>query len=278
MRPLLVRFLSFALVLGTMYFGGYQYHLIVFSLGFSHYLLGLFYSPGPMKAVLSHRRGQIGLIGITAIATIAFSLNTTLSFLILFGIHLALSEAYDGFRGVELTKVSVFVRFLFHLSAYFLASFQDFSGIAIHREFLLLVPFSLLLYLTYRQRRFSMEHFGADGFMFLLSAIIVFSPPQEKFRIPLLFGLYHFGYWIFAPYLYRRNSRDLLQIALNLGIAAVFYFSLRVYTYQGPENFKKVFFQYALWAYIHSAISIAGSRYNPAWIRNFFLPSKPEST
>jgi hypothetical protein len=270
-KAFLVRLLSFASVFAVVLIWPKFYFVPIFAVGFVHFGLGFYYGRSYFKKSLRHPL-SLSLQGLLlSLAILGFLQDSLTSSILFFGIHLALTEAWDPQQKKQ-TPLFHGARFIFYLSSYLIASEADLSLIPAKAPLIFFIPLFALALSTFSLRRRTEELAGSlpgDLLFLAICGIFYFSEYSDAFKVPFLISYYHFMFWVIGPALYR--GKELKgQLALNLALTAVIFCILMTFLKQGPERFPMIFSQYKFWSYFHFAFSLSTSRANPQWIINLF--------
>lgn len=274
MKPLLVRILSFLIVLGVLWTQPQHYYLLIFGIGFSHFLIALYFCPKRIKTAISHSPGLYAGLILSILMGVAFYWDTQLAFFLAFSSHLALNETYDAFHERIPDKPFYLFRFLFHMACYFTATYADYPYFKDANALVMLAPLFFLLPSAYLGRGKKNIHLWGDLFTFILVCLIVYNRQILPYRIPLLLGLYHFSYWLIAPVVYHPDWKNMKMMVGNVILSSLLTITMWFVIKDNRAQVMTFAFGYTLFAYIHTILSIPGSYSNPAWVTNFFHPNR----
>ena len=256
---------------------------LVFSLGFSHYFMALYYSKHQVTRVLGQSMSYLPLAIVLAAGGLLYWRDFSL--VMYFAIHHVCNEVYllkyssRVEAHPEMTRLRTSSLFL-NLFIY-LVILQD------HRELRFLDPgllFSGLalsavtfVYFLTRVRSSMTRHELIDASAFELIGFLLIG---LSFFVQITFlqiVFYHFVFWIFFPMekiRSRGNGEFVRYLGLTAGLTALFVSLSPVGFAQYPLYQSLFFTQFMLWSYIHITISYALSSSHPDWITRWFKPQQ----
>ncbi len=284
---LLSRLLAFGSVIAIYVVEPQRYPLYAFSLSLVHYALGLVFSSSLVASGLRHRRGQFGWLVLGAFVWAGIMFNTTLAFVTLFGVHHILTEVYHPLANGRPVPIVAYTRMAFHTAAYFSCCHFDIAVLGVERIFLHALTLSSFLIMAitivkeseYRQgHRDWWQLFVFDLFVLGLALYCLTRLEGVDPRIPLLFGLYHVFFWIYAPLLSRGIREVGFQLGVNVALSIAVTLFLYNWAFSNPKNFQTLFMCYMVGAYVHACISLAISRLNPGWLVRWFHPLREKKS
>lgn len=256
--------------------------LVLFSFGFSHYLVSLCYSRRQVQQVLLQPYSYLPMLLVSAAGAILY-LNA-FPLMIFFAIHHVFNETYLKLRIVpglnKMARQSRLTLMLtgFHTFAYFALVIPSFAPGLTTGVFMVmtLVCFALYLVELWKGGEMkSLHHWvgaiGGESIMIALLPVALLTVIRWE-----LIVFYHIMLWGLLP-LYRliqgREGKAILgYLGLTFGSLALFV----ALTPLGPASLTVSMHQYyqwfVLWSYFHITTSFFLSRAHPQWINQWFAP------
>ena len=263
-------------------FGYFEGMILVWAIGFSHYLLGLIYS----------RRQLVSLVttpGILLPMTVLAVAGGVLYFqqfplLLYFGLHHAINEAYIGnrFRDTNDRRLLSGISFLLHMTGFVLLAYSQRLQQAPESLTVLLVIFcglaAVFFWLLLRDGG-SPRSGGRVPMMASELMLMVLIPLDYGYYDIHLYHivLYHFVFWAFYPaggMLVRESYRSLLIYVFLTVVALWLFVSIKpdsmLDAYGLGQDSLSYYDWFFLLSYFHITLSFAISRTNPDWVVRYF--------
>ena len=261
--------------------------LIIWAIGFSHYLLGMVYSRAQIVSLISSSANVIPIILLLIGGTGLYFVNGSLTYYFVF--HHAINETYIGTRflsdsltGRARNKMQS-ISFALQLSGALIlvTTFPKQLSTDIFTTMFVgyVVLLAYYLYVVYQQRR----KFGAN------TITIVFTELALFFLIPLnhwiydisLYHivLYHFAFWIIFPAngqlsrgLHRQFAIYLLATVASIWVFLSFVPVDKSDVISYVTRYQLYEFWFAVFSFVHITMSFFVSNANPPWIMRLFAP------
>lgn len=257
-----------------------SWYSLIFSLGFSHYLLSIFYSRRQIGTLISQPHSIVaGLLVIAAGATLYWQHFPLYAY---FGLHHAFNEVYLRRRMLPADADSVTWRtsaVVLHMAVFILIVRAQVSGDKTLTTIMLIaIVISALIYFqqAWRIRRQLTRQQWLDATAFEL-IVIALVPVAFYYRFTLeQLVCYHLIFWILYPSVQfigrRQNTTLMIYLALTIVTVAGFLLISPL----GPRQYQvpvRLFYeQFVLWSFIHITLSFALSAAHPDWITRWFRP------
>lgn len=272
------------------HFGPRNAIVIAWSVGFSHYLVGILYSRKQITHVLSQPSSRVPLL-LLGLGGLGMYLNN-FSLFLYFGLHHALNESYLGLRyqSSSLTeqnrKQLRAAGFIAHLSGYLLIIY---TATLFGRPILLTVTGgifigSLIFYfhIIWKQRNgFSVKEFISSVFIeFVLILLVIVDLSVYNIQLYQIV-LYHFVFWAIFPASNLLLRNQLKDLGLYLALTVITLFGFIAYSPVYTNSWFSGYYDYKYWfiifSFVHITSSFAISGANPGWIRTIFNKTSAES-
>lgn len=255
----------------------------VFSLGFSHYAMALYYSKHHAARVLGQPSSYLPLAIVLIFGGLLYWRDFSL--VIYFAAHHVFNESYLPKYSSRVETHSAMSRL--RNSSLFLNLFIYLVILQDHRELQFLDPAVLysglalsivsFIYFLRAVRASMTRHELIDASFFELIGILLVA---LSFIVEITFlqiVCYHFVFWIFYPMeriRARGNGEIARYLSWTVGLTAFFILLSPIGVLQ--HSLFAQFFrpQFMMWSYIHITISYALSPIHPEWITRWFKPQQ----
>lgn len=247
---------------------------IIFSLAFSHYLLGMWYGRRKAQLLLSHLVTAVGLL---ALALLGFGLFAFgFSVLAFFAIHHAANEVYladaaagSGEKGVAGSFRAVGV--VFNAALYFMLIRSDPWLRPIDERVLLPVLIAsglLFVFLLLERTGSAREAFELSSVELLLVVLILAGVTARG--VDVVF--YHVFFWSLHPVagMLRQSRRAATRFATANGVFTLLFLILSPLTPVGRAYEPHWYSLFILASFVHITLAFGLSAAHPAWMRRLF--------
>jgi len=282
-RHTTLRVISILLVLPLtkLFPNAFAWQTFVFSLGFSHYAMALYYSKHQAARVLGQPSSYLPLVIITVLGGALYW--RSFSLVLYFAAHHMFNEVYlmkysnrvESHPGISRLRTSSLLLNLFvylvilrdHRDVRFLDPMMLYDGLALS-----IISF---VYCLMSVRPSMTRHELADASAFELIGLLLVG---LSFFTPITFlqiVCYHFAFWIVYPMKKIRaggNWRLAGYLGWTAGLTAFFFALSPIGALRLPLVAPHFSSQFMMWSYIHITISYALSASHPGWITRWFKP------
>lgn len=253
---------------------------VTYSIGFGHYFLALRYSTNQLRQIAETPQRMVALVGLLLLSVALYRYELT--FVVYFGIHHALNEAYSR-RGGETARLPAF-----GASAFVLQALAYVAMLGWNPRFIGLDPAWLWVGFAaatgpyiYGVLRLRGESATASLFEICAPEISAAAMVALSLFVPLTFiqiVLYHFLLWTVLP-LPRIRQRHGNALGEYVGLSVVAIGVALLLSPLGPSSIRlgsEVFAQqFFFWSYLHITLSFGLSDAHPAWIVRLCRGSAP---
>jgi len=259
-----------------------SWYSLVFSLGFSHYLLALIYSHRQIRQVGRQTHSIAPALAVLALGTVLYINNVPLY--VYFGIHHVFNEVYlrrrsilrtDTTDAIGLSTSGIFL----HFAAYFLLlrakAITDSGYLPVVLTGLIIATVAYFYYLRRMQASLSAAKLiDLCAFEVIVLALV---PVAFFYKFTLQqIVCYHFVFWALFPMVRLIANRKIPSIALYSALTIGSFMIFYTISPLGPPTLQislRTFLdQFILWSYIHITISFILSSSHPEWIARWFRP------